>query len=220
MLNQQKMKNECSESKIPAGKTKGRQKIEIKQLENRSSLHVTFTKRRNGLFKKASELCVLSGAKMGIVVLSPTQKPYCFGHPNIDTILEQYLNNNGNPIFYDDDDDEREAAYLPAGFDKISRQYEESLMELEKEKERAKDIEEAKKVGNNGGCWWDIEDVDGMGLEELEAYMKAIEELKINLMARADSLMMANVPEAVSQADVGYGFGFGQNPGLGGTYIE
>lgn len=220
-MNNQQCSSE-SKKPPPAGKlTKGRQKIEIKQLEKKSSLHVTFTKRRNGLFKKASELCILSGAKIGIIVLSPgnNQKPYCFGHPNIDTILEKYLNNNNNngsnnpttAAAFDDDDE----AYVQ-GFEEISKQYEESVKELEKEKERGKEIElEAKKKAginnkNNGGeFWWDSEDVNGMGLEELEAYVKAMEALKLNLLARVDSLMMANVMEtANSHADLGYGFSF------------
>nr|GEV95430.1 agamous-like MADS-box protein AGL62 [Tanacetum cinerariifolium] len=36
-----------------------------------TSRQVTFSKRRKGLFKKASELCVLTGAKMAILVQSP-----------------------------------------------------------------------------------------------------------------------------------------------------
>ncbi|XP_022754929.1 agamous-like MADS-box protein AGL62 [Durio zibethinus] len=212
--NQQKMLNKCCENKKP-GKTKGRQRIEIKQLEKKNNLHVTFTKRRTGLFKKASELCILSGAKIGIIVLSPSprEKPFCFGHPNIDTILDQYLNNIGNPTF---DDQDYATTDLPA-FEEINKQYEESLKELEKEKKRGKEMEEAKKVGNNVGFWWDIESVEGMGIEELEAYMKATEELKDNLIVRVNALTMANVIETVAQANHGHGFGFAQNPGFGGT---
>nr|GEV25635.1 agamous-like MADS-box protein AGL62 [Tanacetum cinerariifolium] len=38
--------------------SQGRKKIEIKKIEENSSRQVTFSKRRNGLFKKAAELCV------------------------------------------------------------------------------------------------------------------------------------------------------------------
>ncbi|KAK6261387.1 hypothetical protein QUC31_007203 [Theobroma cacao] len=202
------MTNQCcgdgeEGKKKPAGKTKGRQRIEIKQLEKKSNLHVTFSKRRKGLFKKASELCILSGAKIGIIVLSPSprEKPFCFGHPDIDTVLDQYL--SGNPAF--DDQDYAALTDLP-GFEEIDKQYEESLKELEKEKKRGKEIEQAKNVENNGGFWWD-EAIDGMRVEELEAYMKAMEKLKKNLILRASALMMANVMETVVQADHSYGFG-------------
>nr|GEU85049.1 transcription factor, MADS-box [Tanacetum cinerariifolium] len=46
---------------------KGRQKIPIKKIEKTTSRQVTFSKRHTGLFKKASELCVLTGAKMAIL---------------------------------------------------------------------------------------------------------------------------------------------------------
>ncbi|KAK7844080.1 agamous-like mads-box protein agl62 [Quercus suber] len=47
-------------------KTQGRQKIEVKQLEG-TKRQVTFSKRRAGLFKKASELCVLCGAEVAVL---------------------------------------------------------------------------------------------------------------------------------------------------------
>ena len=81
--------------------TRGRQKVEIKKLEDESIRQVTFSKRRNGIFKKASELCVLCGENIGIIVFSPKGKPFCFGHPNVDTILNRYL--SGNPDLHEDD---------------------------------------------------------------------------------------------------------------------
>nr|GEX68863.1 transcription factor, MADS-box [Tanacetum cinerariifolium] len=43
----------------------------IKKIEAKSSRQVTFSKRRAGLFKKAVELYVLTGAKVAILVKSP-----------------------------------------------------------------------------------------------------------------------------------------------------
>ncbi|KAK3232081.1 hypothetical protein Dsin_003962 [Dipteronia sinensis] len=40
-------------------KTKGRQKLEIKKVEHEAKREVTFSKRKKGLFNKASELCEL-----------------------------------------------------------------------------------------------------------------------------------------------------------------
>ncbi|XVE85236.1 hypothetical protein DITRI_Ditri17bG0075500 [Diplodiscus trichospermus] len=55
-------------------KSLGRQKIEMVKMKKDSNLQVTFSKRRSGLFKKASELCTLCGAQVGIVVFSPGKK--------------------------------------------------------------------------------------------------------------------------------------------------
>ncbi|KAH1228055.1 Agamous-like MADS-box protein AGL62 [Glycine max] len=55
-----------------AKKTKGRQKIEMKKMRNESNLRVTFSKRRTGVFKKASELATLCGSGCRW----PTSPPY------------------------------------------------------------------------------------------------------------------------------------------------
>ncbi|BBN69862.1 AGAMOUS-like 62 [Prunus dulcis] len=55
-------------------KSKGRQKVEMVKMANESNLQVTFSKRRSGLFKKASELCTLCGAEVAIIVFSPGRK--------------------------------------------------------------------------------------------------------------------------------------------------
>ncbi|MFS7907384.1 putative transcription factor MADS-type1 family [Helianthus anomalus] len=51
--------------------TKGRNKIEIKKIEETNRRRVTFSKRRTRLFKKASELCILTRAQIAILVHSP-----------------------------------------------------------------------------------------------------------------------------------------------------
>ncbi|KAK4340117.1 hypothetical protein RND71_041579 [Anisodus tanguticus] len=74
-------------------KTQGRRKIAIKPIDNQSSRHVTFSKRRLGLFKKASELCILTGAEIAILVQSlKRQRLFTFGHPSADSVIDRYLN--------------------------------------------------------------------------------------------------------------------------------
>nr|AAS45991.1 deficiens [Erythranthe lewisii] len=50
-----------------------RGKIQIKRIENQTNRQVTYSKRRNGLFKKAHELTVLCDAKVSILMISSTQ---------------------------------------------------------------------------------------------------------------------------------------------------
>lgn len=69
----------------------GRKRIDIKKIVNKDNLIVTFSKRRNGLFKKASQLCLLSGSEVAIVVFSPGERPYLFGHPSPDTVIGRFL---------------------------------------------------------------------------------------------------------------------------------
>lgn len=72
-------------------KSRGRQKIEMKKMSNKSNLQVTFSKRRSGLFKKASDLCTLCGVDVALFVFSPSEKVFSFGHPNTDEVINRYL---------------------------------------------------------------------------------------------------------------------------------
>ncbi|RVX00405.1 Agamous-like MADS-box protein AGL15 [Vitis vinifera] len=56
----------------------GRGKIEIKKIENANSRQVTFSKRRVGLLKKASELAILCDAQVGVIIFSNTGKLFEF----------------------------------------------------------------------------------------------------------------------------------------------
>jgi len=69
----------------------GRRKIEIEIVKDPNTRQVTFSKRRTGLFKKANELSILCGAEIAIVVFSPGNRPYSFGHPGIDVVAAKYL---------------------------------------------------------------------------------------------------------------------------------
>ncbi|XP_010527635.1 PREDICTED: agamous-like MADS-box protein AGL29 [Tarenaya hassleriana] len=76
--------------------TRGRQKIEIKEIKQESKRQVTFSKRRRGLFKKAAELNVLCGAQIAILTFSRCGRIYTFGSSDVDALLDKYL--NGDPV--------------------------------------------------------------------------------------------------------------------------
>ncbi|KAK6926309.1 Transcription factor, K-box [Dillenia turbinata] len=69
-----------------------RGKIELKKIENPTSRQVTFTKRRNGLLKKAYELSVLCEAEVAVIIFSPKGKLYEFSSTsNMRKTVERYL---------------------------------------------------------------------------------------------------------------------------------
>lgn len=55
-----------------------RGKTQMKRIENATSRQVTFSKRRNGLLKKAFELSVLCDAEVSLIIFSPKGKLYEF----------------------------------------------------------------------------------------------------------------------------------------------
>ncbi|KAL4614479.1 hypothetical protein ACB092_07G057000 [Castanea dentata] len=70
----------------------GRRRVSISRIENRTTRHVTFAKRRVGLFKKTHELSVLCDVQIGIVVFSSSGKlyEYCSDTSGMEHIIRRY----------------------------------------------------------------------------------------------------------------------------------
>ncbi|XP_022886954.1 MADS-box protein AGL71-like isoform X2 [Olea europaea var. sylvestris] len=68
-----------------------RRKVEIKAIENVSKRHTTFTKRRQGLFKKAKDLCTKCEAEATVITVSKAGNIFAFGHPAVDPVVNRYL---------------------------------------------------------------------------------------------------------------------------------
>ncbi|XP_061350825.1 floral homeotic protein DEFICIENS [Gastrolobium bilobum] len=78
-----------------------RGKIQIKRIENTTNRQVTYSKRRNGLFKKANELTVLCDAKVSIVMFSSTGKLHEYISPSTSTkqFFDQYQMTVGTDLW-------------------------------------------------------------------------------------------------------------------------
>ncbi|XP_074273185.1 agamous-like MADS-box protein MADS3 isoform X4 [Silene latifolia] len=73
----------------------GRGKVELKRIENNISRQVTFSKRRGGLMKKASELSILCDAEIALIVFSSRGKLYEFSSVNcVPKTIDRYLRSN------------------------------------------------------------------------------------------------------------------------------
>ncbi|CAN8286266.1 unnamed protein product [Cochlearia groenlandica] len=68
-----------------------RGKTQMKRIENATSRQVTFSKRRNGLLKKAFELSVLCDAEVSLIIFSPKGKLYEFASSNMQGTIDRYL---------------------------------------------------------------------------------------------------------------------------------
>ncbi|XP_071717809.1 MADS-box protein SOC1-like [Rutidosis leptorrhynchoides] len=69
-----------------------RGKTQMRRIENATSRQVTFSKRRNGLLKKAFELSVLCDAEVALVIFSPRGKLYEFASSSMQETIERYKN--------------------------------------------------------------------------------------------------------------------------------
>ncbi|KAF7041242.1 hypothetical protein CFC21_051061 [Triticum aestivum] len=75
----------------------GRGKVEIRRIENKTTRQVTFTKRRNGLLKKAYELSLLCDAEVALIIFSGGGRLFEFSSSScMYKILERYRTCNYN----------------------------------------------------------------------------------------------------------------------------
>ncbi|XP_049392030.1 agamous-like MADS-box protein AGL62 [Solanum stenotomum] len=154
---------------------KGRQRVDMVKIKKASNLGVTFSKRRAGLFKKASELCTLCGAEIVIVIFSPDGKNvFSFGHPSVDRLVERFLGRNLPPP-NNDVHNQQIVACREAGI----RELKTKLMTLEgvlhMEKNRKKSLREIRKRAD--GVWWESP-IEELNLFQLQHLKKALEILK------------------------------------------
>ncbi|XP_057993971.1 agamous-like MADS-box protein AGL104 [Hevea brasiliensis] len=71
----------------------GRVKLEIKKIENNTNRQVTFSKRRNGLIKKAYELSILCDIDIALIMFSPSGRLSHFsGKKRIEDVFARYVN--------------------------------------------------------------------------------------------------------------------------------
>ncbi|RZC54453.1 hypothetical protein C5167_013308 [Papaver somniferum] len=172
----------------------GRKKIKIEKIKDKSKLQVTFSKRRKGLFKKATELSVLTGSQIALIAFSPAGRPYVCGNP--DLILDRFLNNiNGEAReIQKDDDDEQQRRCL-----EVER-------ELEAEKKRGFLLESLVNCDlgpDNDKFWWNTY-VDGLSLDELMQMRSDMEQLQKCVTKRSHDLQMTSNNTASSSSSSSY----------------
>ncbi|KAF8105861.1 hypothetical protein N665_0152s0002 [Sinapis alba] len=72
-----------------------KRKPEMKKISNKASRATTFTKRRDGLYSKAAQLCVLSDARIAILATPSSSNSnasfFSFGHSSVESVVSAYL---------------------------------------------------------------------------------------------------------------------------------
>ncbi|KAK3009665.1 hypothetical protein RJ639_013841, partial [Escallonia herrerae] len=114
--------------KKKAIKEMGRGRVELKRIEKKINRQVTFSKRRNGLLKKAYELSVLCDAEVALIIFSNRGKLYefCSSSSMLQT-LEKYhkcsygLLNASQPAVREDEDMYHEYLRLKARVEVLQR---------------------------------------------------------------------------------------------------
>ncbi|RWW66609.1 hypothetical protein BHE74_00026010 [Ensete ventricosum] len=73
------------------GTSQGKQKIPIKNIEDRALRRVVFNKLRKDYFSMAAKLCATTGARIDIIIFSPSGRHFTFGGPSVAAALRAFL---------------------------------------------------------------------------------------------------------------------------------
>ncbi|KAK3035965.1 hypothetical protein RJ639_031138 [Escallonia herrerae] len=155
-------------------KTQGRKKIEMKMIRDENARRITFSKRRSGLFKKASELSTLCGIEIAIIVFSLGGKAFSFGHPSVESVIDRFLNGNQEPP------NERfskhvSSSYRESRLQQLNKQFDKLNQELTVKKKQRKRLE--KSLEDSG--YKRFEDhIHDLGLSDLKQCIVRMQKLK------------------------------------------
>ncbi|KAK7355026.1 hypothetical protein VNO80_14271 [Phaseolus coccineus] len=165
-------------------KTRGRQKIEIKKMSNEHNLRVTFSKRRTGIFKKASELATLCGVDIALIMFSPSNQVFSFGSPNVDPVIQRYTAQGPPPLLTLDLNEAHstvDEGELHAQLNNLSDQMAAEKKHEEALKRLMKDVEEHS---------WCAMPMESMNDTQLEKYKKMLEDLKERVNEKREKLLL------------------------------
>uniref|UniRef100_A0A0E0LBZ7 MADS-box domain-containing protein n=1 Tax=Oryza punctata TaxID=4537 RepID=A0A0E0LBZ7_ORYPU len=162
------------------GTSMGKKKIEIRCIGEKGNQQVTSSKRRRGLFKKASELSRLSGASIAVVAFSKAGNVFAFGAPSVDAVLRRHVvagpSTSTTAHAHDDDPEVLEA---------LKRATDETTAEVAAEEARLDDV-----AGKITGAiaagrrfWWEA-DVEALGEAELPEFVRALQKLRGAIVRR------------------------------------
>ncbi|XP_074362081.1 agamous-like MADS-box protein AGL62 [Apium graveolens] len=166
----------------------GRQKIKIAKIERKNHLQVTFSKRRSGLFKKASELCTLCGVEIAIIVFSPAGKVFSFGHPNVEGIIDRFFSSNPPPS--NSSTLHLVEAHRSMTVCELNFHLTQIFNELEGERKRGEALDNMRQASQSQ-FWWESP-VEKMGFDELQQLKDCMEALKKNVNNQANSILIEN----------------------------
>ena len=84
-------------SSLPSRRAVGRKKIRIERIADERNRQVTFTKRKNGLMKKAMELSVLCDCQIALVIFNSNNKLFQYSSGDINQVLTRFKNDTVGP---------------------------------------------------------------------------------------------------------------------------
>ncbi|KAK3204179.1 hypothetical protein Dsin_018225 [Dipteronia sinensis] len=166
--------------------TKGKQAIEIKKIESENDRMVTFSKRKSGIFKKASEIATLTGAEVGVVIFSESGKPHSFGNPSIEAVSNRFQGVNPPPYDITSHFAKAQRQKRIAG---LNQKQNSLLHQIAAEKDREKRIKVVAKEKKTQG-WWEAP-IDDKNVKQLRQMEATLEEIRKTVQSKLDQKKLA-----------------------------
>ncbi|KAK4752215.1 hypothetical protein SAY87_021013 [Trapa incisa] len=161
-------------------RTRGKQRIPMKMIENHAARLATFAKRKDGIIKKASELGELCGAQLGVVIFSAAGKAFSYGCPSIESIIHRFRNpaavNRLQPMPCNDPRRENGNGESNDTIDSLLAELEEVKGKVKSLKETISSMKERAPANVDRHGWWEKPDAN-FQLPELQHKAALIEAL-------------------------------------------
>ncbi|CAL9093552.1 unnamed protein product [Musa textilis] len=160
--------------------SKGRQKIKLEKIEKPAARYVSFTKRKHGSFSKASDLCTLCGTEVAVVVFSPAGRPFSFGCPDVERVVDRFLSSNPIPA-------SGSHARRQTGDGDVNHRVTELRKQIDGEKARKTALREQLTAVSRG--LESLDNLDGVDLPVLDALAEMLVHVKTQAANRVVQIM-------------------------------
>ncbi|XP_054825654.1 MADS-box transcription factor 6-like [Prosopis cineraria] len=150
----------------------GRGRVVLERIENKINRQVTFSKRRNGLLKKAYELSVLCDAEVALIIFSSRGKLYQYSSSDLNGTIERY----------------RQCFYISQHHDHLEHESQNLYQELLRLKVKHESLERTQRhlLG---------EDLEPLNMKELHSLEKQLDRTLTQARQRKTQKMMERVDE-------------------------
>ncbi|KAL1210798.1 Agamous-like MADS-box protein AGL62 [Cardamine amara subsp. amara] len=174
----------------------GRKKIEMKKMTKKSHLQVTFSKRRFGLFKKASELCTLCDAKILMIVFSPGGKVFSFGHQDVKDLIYRFSNGNHNSDIFHQHNNNLQLAevHQDRNIQSLNKRLTEVMAKEEYERSKKKDLDSLRVFREEIKNWYE-KDVKELDMNQTNHLICALQNMKNKLVSEISQYPPQNVSQ-------------------------
>ncbi|CAM8885228.1 unnamed protein product [Rhodiola kirilowii] len=171
-------------------KTRGRQKIQMRLIEDREDRVITFSKRKAGIFKKASEISVMCGAKVLFILFSPVGKAYTFGHPSVKSVADNFLGREelgGRQI--------RQIleTHLNNRLENLVLHHNMVKSDTEAITQHSSSLSDATKTENKG--WWEANLAEMNSDQEVQQVLNSVVDFQLALTNHFENLRLQNIEQ-------------------------